>query len=109
MGKKSSQGAAPTSVEYTPPPPSISLSFDDRMKVPANFGNLSIGDRVIVQVSGKVIRLDESQTSEPKKGIRQSLEVEMTGVQIVESGPKDLKQARSAAMSAAENFDKRKK
>lgn len=94
------------SMEYIPPPPSINLSFDDRLKAPSNFKNLSIGDRVIVQVSGKVIRLDQSQTSEPKRGMRQNLEVEMTGVQISGSGPKNLKEAWKAAIAASEKLQK---
>lgn len=109
MSKGSAKQAPGALAEYVPPPPSINLSFDDRLKAPSNFGALSIGDKVIVQVTGKVIRLDQSQTSEPKREMRQTLEVEMTGVHIVESGPKNLKQARSAAISAAENLDKGRK
>lgn len=81
------------------PPPSVSFYFDKRLKAPAKFLSLSLGEKVVVQVSGKVIRLSSSQRMEGES--EATLEIQMDRVEIVKGGIQTMKEAHGAAMSKA--------
>lgn len=88
----------PAVVEKTPPP-QVSFEFNEKLKAPANFKDLTDDAEVKVILTGKVKDIAHGRNYDDKPYQRFSLE--MTKVDIEIGGPKNLAQARSAAMKKA--------
>lgn len=94
MAKKT-EVAPPTYVE---PSPSVTFNFTKKLKMPANFTNLKLEEKITVLVIGTVASLRQSTDPDYTGEIR----VEIDKIDIQQSGPKNLSEARSAAMKKAE-------
>lgn len=88
-------------------PPSVSFYFDKRLKAPANFESLTLNDKLVVQVSGEVIRLSSNERIEGDSD--QILEIRMDKVEIIKGGIRTMKQAHQGAMAKAEGLMTAKK
>ena len=90
--------AAPPS-KHVEPPPSVSFNFNKRLKAPAEFKDMTIGGDVTVHVKGKVKSMSQGKNydNEPY----QDFTGEIENVSIAARGPKNLSEARSAAMKKA--------
>lgn len=75
------------------PQPSVSFNFTKKLKMPANFTQLKLEEKVTVLVTGTVASLRQSTDPDYTGEIR----VEIDKIDIQQSGPKNLNEARSTA------------
>jgi hypothetical protein len=73
--------------------PTVCFNFDENLKAPASFGNLTIGAEVTATVTGKVKTLDS-----------QFITIEMKKVDLSKIGPKTIAEAKMLARERVKNF-----
>ena len=80
-----------------PSPPSISIDFNKQLKAPKEFYEVSTGDRVRIIVAGKILKKEESESTDEKSSWEnyQRLKIEISAVDIepLKSKAKSLKDA----------------
>ena len=76
-------------------PPSITIEFNKKLKAPKEFSQISTGDSVKIIVTGKILKKEESESTDEKTSWEnyQRMRVEISAVDIepLKSKAKSLK------------------